>query len=96
MGKSSKKKGKKKSSRRRDSSSDSSSSSSSDEGLTKLELEKLKLLEEKIAAKRRIKECESLEEKRNRRIRKKLKKEKSRHQRMGWDKDMLGSAQLFY
>ena len=81
---------KKKSFRHRSPSTSSSSSSSSDEGLTKLELEKMKLLEEKIAAKRRIKECESLEEKRNRRIRKKLMKEKARHERMGWDKDMLG------
>jgi hypothetical protein len=60
MGKSSKKK----SSRRRS----PSSSSSSDDGLTQLELEKMKLLEEKIKAKKKLKECETLEEKRNRRL----------------------------
>ena len=62
MGKKDKKKKDKSrsSSRRRGS---SSSSSSSDDGLSKLELEKMKLLQQKVEAKKRIKDCETLEEK---------------------------------
>ncbi|CAG5098994.1 Oidioi.mRNA.OKI2018_I69.XSR.g16155.t1.cds [Oikopleura dioica] len=82
MGKSSKKK----SSRRRS----PSSSSSSDDGLTQLELEKMKLLEEKIRAKKNLKECETLEEKRNRRLQKKINKEKRRQERLGWGSSVSG------
>ena len=52
--------------------SSSSSGSSTDDELTKLELEKIKLLQEKINAKKKVKECESMVEKRARRLRKKV------------------------
>ena len=58
--------------------------------MTKLEIEKMKLLQEKINAKRKIKECETMMEKRNRRLRKKAEKERKRQERIGHDKDMLG------
>ena len=61
-----------------------------DDELTKLEIEKMKLLQEKINAKRKIKECETMMEKRNRRLRKKAEKERKRQERIGHDKDMLG------
>lgn len=82
MGKSSKKKSSRKHS--------PSSSSSSDDGLTQLELEKMKLLEEKIRAKKKLKECETLEEKRNRRLQKKINKEKRRQERLGWGSSLSG------
>ena len=50
-----------------------------DDELTKLEIEKMKLLQEKINAKRKIKECETMMEKRNRRLRKKAEKERDLH-----------------
>ena len=61
-----------------------------DDELTKLEIEKMKLLQEKINAKKKIKECETMMEKRNRRLRKKAEKERKRQERIGHDKDMLG------
>ena len=71
-------------------SSSSSSSGSSDDELTKLELEKIKLLQEKINAKKKVKECESMVEKRARRLRKKAEKERKRQELIGFDKSALG------
>lgn len=50
----------------------------------------MKLLEEKIKAKKKVKECETLEEKRNRRLQKKIDKEKKRQERLGWGTSVSG------
>ena len=71
--------------------SSSSSGSSTDDELTKLELEKIKLLQEKINAKKKVKECESMVEKRARRLRKKAEKERKRQELIGFDKSALGN-----
>jgi len=55
-----------------------------------LELEKIKLLQEKINAKKKVKECESMVEKRARRLRKKAEKERKRQELIGFDKSALG------
>ena len=55
----------------------SSSDSSSDDELTRLEREKMKLLEEKIKAKKKIKQSETLMEKRARRLQKREQKDRN-------------------